>query len=55
MTLTDDFEGVQLNLNGKPVDKISDRINTVVSTIKEIAEGQSRKSRKVDSKPVQGP
>ena len=52
--MTDDFEGVQLNLNGKAVDKISDRITTVVDTIKEIAERQSRKARKVDSKPVQG-
>ena len=38
VTLTDDIEGIQINLNGKNVEKISDRISRVVKTIKEIAE-----------------
>ena len=37
VTLTDDFEGIQLNLNGKDICKIPDRINTVVQTIQEVA------------------
>ena len=49
MTLTDDFDGIEINLNGKNVDKISDRITRVVDTIKEIAEKQANKRQKTDT------